>query len=390
MRRLQVAAALWLALAAGARAQTLAVRGETLYTMAGKPIAEGVVLIENGKIARVGPASEVAIPAGTRTLSAKVVTPGLIDARTVVGLSGYLNQPQDQSQLETSAPIQPELRAVDAYNARERLVEWVRGFGVTTLHTGHAPGMLVSGQTMIVKTAGDSVEEALMVPEAAIAATLGEEVSGTRAKQIALLRAELIRTREFLAKKGGGRDLRLEALGRVLRRETPLLLTAHRASDIASALRLQKEFGFRLLLDGASEAYLLTDEVKKAGVPVILHPSMYRPGGDAENLSLETASALKKAGIAVALQSGFEDYVPKTRIVLFEAAMAAANGLSFEEALATITREAAKILGIEKRVGTLEAGKDADLALYDGDPFEYLTHCVGTVVEGRVVFEGSR
>ncbi len=129
----------------------VAVRGETVYTMAGEPIKDGVVVITGGKIVEVGPASAVQIPEGHRTLTAKVVTPGLIDAHTVVGLTGYMNQDQDQDQLERSGPIHPELRAIDAYNPQERLVQWLREFGITTIHTGHAPGLPLSGQTMIVR-----------------------------------------------------------------------------------------------------------------------------------------------------------------------------------------------------------------------------------------------
>ena len=122
----------------------VAVRGETVHTMAGAAIKDGVVLVgKDGKIERVGPAASVRIPTGYKLLRAKVVTPGLVDAHSVVGLAGYLNQPHDQMQLETSSAIQPELRAIDAYNARETLVEWLRIHGVTTVHTGHAPGALV-------------------------------------------------------------------------------------------------------------------------------------------------------------------------------------------------------------------------------------------------------
>lgn len=382
----------------------VAVRGETVYTMAGQPIRDGVVLMRDGKIERVGAASEVKIPAGYKTLRAKVVTPGLIDARAVVGLAGYLNQPHDQMQLELSASIQPELRAIDAYNAREPLVEWLRRFGVTTLHTGHAPGALISGQTMIVKTYGDEVDEAAIVPSAMVAATLGDaglgqsgKSPGTRAKQISMLRAEFLKAREYDAKQAAAkedqkpaRDLRLETLVRLLKREMPLLVNAQRAQDIISALRLAKEFNLRIILDGAAESYLVMDEIKAANVPVIIHPTMYRATGEAENLSMETASMLRKAGITVALQSGYETYVPKTRVVLFEAATAAANGLSFEEALATVTTDAALILGIGNRVGSLERGKDADLALFDGDPFEYTTHVTGVIINGQVVSEEVR
>ena len=150
----------------------IAVRGDTVYTMAGPPIEDGVVLLRDGTIEQVGPGSEVVIPAGYRTLTATVVTPGLIDAHSVVGLAGYLNQEDDQDMLDRAAPIQPELRAIDAYDPSERLVEWLRGFGITTIHTGHGPGALVSGQTMVVKTVGRSVDDAVVLPTAMVAATL--------------------------------------------------------------------------------------------------------------------------------------------------------------------------------------------------------------------------
>jgi imidazolonepropionase-like amidohydrolase len=186
------------------------------------------------------------------------------------------------------------------------------------------------------------------------------------------------------------RSLGMEALARALRREIPLLITAHRAHDLLAALRLSQEFNLRIILDGAAEAYLVADAIKAAGVPVILHATMVRARGETENLSMETAATLRKAGIPVALQSGYESYVPKTRVVLFEAAIAAAHGLSFVDALATVTIDAARILGIAGRVGSLEAGKDADLALFDGDPFEYTSHVVGVVIDGRVVSQEAR
>src|SRR5881394_348379 len=137
---------------ATAPAGVLVVRGETVYTMAGEPIKDGVVLVRGEKIERVGRAADVQVPADAKVLRAKVVTPGLIDAHTVIGLQGFRNEPREQDQLEKSAPVQPELRAADAFNGREKLLEWVRGFGVTTINTGQAPGELMPGQTMIIKT----------------------------------------------------------------------------------------------------------------------------------------------------------------------------------------------------------------------------------------------
>lgn len=386
----------------------IAVKGEVIHTMAGEKITDGVILVRDGKIAVVGTSKEVIIPKDCKVLSAKVVTPGLIDARSVVGLGGMLNQSQDQDQLESSAPIQPELRAIDAYNSLDPLVKWIRQLGVTTVNTGHAPGMLVSGQTMVVKTHGVVVDKAVLKTTQMIAVTLGDSglsakgSPGTRGKAIAMLRSEFIRIQNKIkARKAAKaknddskeqpkpakkpRSIRDEILERVLNREIPLLVYAHRHYDILSALRLAKEFDIEIILDGASEAYLLVDEIKKADIAVIVHPSMSRTFGEKQNMSMENASILQKAGIRIAMQSGYESYVPKTRVVLFEAAIAAAYGLGFDNALKAITIDAAKILGIDSRVGSLEVGKDADIALYDGDPFEYTSHCTAVIIDGEIV-----
>ena len=370
----------------------LAIKGELVYTMNGEAITNGVVLVKGGKIEALGTAQSVTIPAGYTVITAKVVTPGLIDAHSVIGLNGALNQPHDQMALDGGGSIQPELRAIDAYNAEERLIEWVRQFGVTTIHTGHQPSALISGQTMIAKTFGKNVDEVTLVPTAMIAVTLGNDANagagkspGTRAKQVAMLRAELIKATENSKKADAPKDLRSVAMMAVIKREIPLLITANKAQDIMTAIRLAKEFNLRVVLDGAADAQIVINEIKASGFPVIIHPTMARPNGDANGLSMEDAAKLKAAGILVALQSGYEGYVPKTRVVLYEAAMAAANGMSKRDALALITIDAAKILGLDARIGSIAVGKDADIALYDGDPFEWTTHCIGTVINGVVV-----
>lgn len=403
--RTALARLLPLLLASPALAQ-LAVLGEHVHTMSGPGvIRQGVVLINpQGKIDRVGPASDIAIPEGWKTIKAAVVVPGLIDARSSVGLSGLLNQRHDQDQLETSTAIQPELRAIDAYNPNDPLVEWVRSLGVTTLHTGHAPGELISGQTCLVKTAGTTLERSLLRETAALSATLGDGARrdnspGTRAKMISMLREQFIKAQEYQrardkaapASAAGenkpptppARDLRMEALCRALSGEIPFMVNAQRAQDISAALRLADEFKLRLILEGGSESYLLIDALKAARVPVLVHPPMARAYGELENASMSTPRTLRDAGIDVAFQAGFEGYVPKTRVVLFEAAIAVRHGMSPDDALASLTIIPARILGIEGRVGAIAQGLDADLALFDGDPFEYSTHCVGTVIDGK-------
>jgi len=397
----------------------------------------------------VGPAASVPIPEGVEVLTARVATPGLVDAHSVVGLSGYMNQPHDQDQLDKGAPVQPHLRAVDGYNPEEELVGWLRSLGVTTVHTGHGPGALVSGQTMVAKTWAKTADAAAIVPRAMIAANLGpgaldaEKGPGTRPRQMALLRAALLAARTAKTDKPRGRTAGGEGESRsgreneqnpaetakpddlpadtgtrgsearggtkaereneekaekldtqvwraVLARQVPLLVTANRAQDIMSALRLKKEFGIDLVIDGGAESYLLLDELREAKVTVILHPTMQRHYDDLENASFTTAAKLRAAGIPFALQSGFEEYVPKTRVVLWEAGFAAAHGLAPEDALRAVTIDAARAIRVADRLGSLEIGKDGDLALFDGDPLEYTSHVTGVVIDGRVASRVTR
>jgi len=394
----------------------LVVQAKRVLTAAGQTIENGTVVCVDDKITAIGKTGEVAVPDGATILKCEVLMPGLVDVRTCAGLSGILNVKQDSDQLEHSSPLQPELRAIDAYNPREELVDYIRSFGVTTIHTGHAPGELMSGQTLIAKTIGNTIEEALMVDGRAIAATLAEASSksgkaspGTRGKQMAMLRALFIEAQEFQTKQiaksnpkpaeSSGKDnkekekerepiarnLRLESLAAILAGKKALLITADRAQDIASAIRLAEEFKIRIWLDSAAESHLMIPQIKAAGVSVLLHPSMARASGEKENQSFQSASKLHAAGIPFAIQGGFEAYVPKVRVVLFEAAIAAAHGLNYDAAIESITISPARILGIQDRVGSLKVGKDADLALYDGDPLEYTTHCVGVVIDGKVV-----
>jgi imidazolonepropionase-like amidohydrolase len=381
-------------------AAQLAVRADTVYTMAGPPIVEGVVLVQDGQIEQVGAANEVTVPDGYQTLTATVVTPGLIDAHSVVGLAGLYNIDADQDQLDTSDPIQPALRAIDAYNAREELVAWVRDLGVTTLHTGHGPGAPVSGQTMVVKTHGTTVNEALVDSVSMVAMTLGPSVEqrfespGTRAKTVAMLREHFVQAQAYREKRASEnpptRDLGMDVMVQVLNGELPALITAHRHTEILSALRLAEEFDIELVLDGAAEAYMVLDEIQAAGVPVIVHPPMIRPGGEAANAAFTTAARLRETGIPFAFQSGYEGYVPKTRVVLFEAAIAAAHGLDRGAALQALTIDAARILGLDDRIGSLEPGKDADLVLYEGDPFEYTTRVCHVIINGTIASDTCR
>ena len=403
---IQILAALSLLLIAPlSAAADLAVRAERLFPGDGPVILNGVVLIEDGKIIAVGTADKVQIPTGVKTLDAATVTPGLVDIHSVVGLAGVYNsdegQVQDQDQIETSSPLQPQLRAVDAYNPVEPLVEYVRSLGVTTIHSGHGPGAVISGQTLVTKTVGSPIDAIVIDPQAAVAATLTSAVSrnfespGTHAKSAAMLREALVAAQVFIddqdsEEPSGKRDRGKEALANVLRGETALMITAQTTAEIATALRLQKEFGFTLWIDGASEAYRLIEPIKASGAKVLLHATMLRAGRETKNASRDSAAKLLAAGIPFAIQTGFESYVPKTRVLLYEMQVATRYGLSDEQALEAVSLSAAKILGLDDRIGSLTVGKDADLVLFDGDPFEYTSHVCHVIIEGVIVSDVCR
>jgi imidazolonepropionase-like amidohydrolase len=380
-----------------AHSQT-AIKAEIIYTVSGAAIKNGVVLVKDGKIEKVGSAKEISIPKNYAVVSSKVVTPGFIDARSVVGLSGALNIPTDQDQLEKSSPIQPELRAIDAYNPEEKLVGYVRDFGVTTMHTGHGIGALVSGQTMVVKTKPGKIDEVTLVPMEMLAMTIGSSVEGnftspgTKAKQIAMIRSEFLKAQAYMQKQNDKDtskrpviDLKYEALSKLLTGEVKALITVNSSNDIMNAIRLAKEFKFKLVIDGAAEAYRMIDEIKACKAEVILHSTMARNAGDMVNMTRESAAILTAANIQVSIETGYEGYVPKTHVLLFEAALAVTYGLPYEEGLKSITLNPAKLLGIDKRVGSIEQGKDADLVLFDGDPFEYLTKISKVMIDGQWV-----
>jgi imidazolonepropionase-like amidohydrolase len=375
----------------------IAIKAETLYTVTGGTLHNAVVLVKNKTIEQVG--TDVKIPAGYKVYEAKAVTPGLVDARSEVGFSGPLNTPADQDQLDKSAPIQPDLRAIDAYNTDDKLVEYLRNNGVTTLHTGHGVGALVSGQTMVVKTKPGMIDQVTLLPLSMLAMTIGPAVKsnytspGTSGKEMSMLRAELIKAQEYLRKlqwkdstKRPATDLNMDMLGKLLKRELKGLISANKAVDIISAIRLSKEFGFKLVIEGAAEGYRIIDEIKASGAEVIVHPTMAGPDGELANITMENAAILTRAGIPISIESGYEAYVPKTRVILFEAAAAVGRGgLPFDEALKAITIQPARLLGLDKRIGSIEKGKDADLVLYNGDPFEYVTKVCKVIIDGELV-----
>jgi len=302
---------------------------------------------------------------------------------------------------------------LDGFNAREPLLRYLLRHGITLVQVVPGPNHAIAGQAGIFRTDRGSTDDATVRFPSAMVFNLGEAAkrgdggTSTRMGIAALIRQALggdggtstrmgiaALIRQALAEadrrkaKDEKRDLDREALMPVLRRTLPAMFVAHREDDIATALRLTREFSLKTWLSQATEAYLVTDAIKRAGVPVLTAPTTQRAGGlDRFNSCFENAGICADAGIPIAMTSSFEGYVPKTRVVLFEAGVAAANRLGWERALRSLTIDAATILGIDDQYGSIEPGKVADLVLFNGDPFEYTSNIVAVYGKGELVYQ---
>lgn len=377
--------------------KSLAILAGRVHTVSDGTLTDAVILIADGKITAVGPRGQVAIPAGTPVLTAAVATPGLIDAHSCVGLSGGANVSADQDQDEKTGPNQAELRVLDAFNPDDGLLAFVRREGVTTIHA--VPGRVnaIAGQSGIFRTHGISADRMALRTPAGILINLGEAPKGaypgreplTRMATAALVRSAFIQARNRARQDKPPANPKLEALALALERKVPVLFAAHRADDIGTALRLAREFNLDARLELATEAYLVADQIAKAKVPVVVHPTMQRAAGSLEthHSQLANAAALAARKVPLAIGTGFEGYVPKTRVLRREAAVAAVNGLGHDAALRAITLGAAEVLKIDATRGSLSKGKVADVVLYDGDCFEQTSQVTFTIQQGRIVYD---
>lgn len=357
------------------------------------------ILINNGKIAAVG---QHLPAAGCEVLDAQgaFVTPGLIDAHCHVGLLEDSAGSAGDDVNEIGDPVTPQLRAVDGINPRDRAFRDALAAGVTTVVTGPGSANVIGGQFCAVKTAGSALEEMLLLAPAAMKVAFGENpkrIYGekglapvTRMAAVSLLRQALSQARQYQRKLEYASseaelpepDAKCEALLPVLRGELPLKIHAHRADDIQTAIRVAEEFGLRYTIDHCTEGYLMPETLKKHGVQCVLGPLlMGHPKLEMQNLSWKSAAVLEKAGIEFAFGTDH----PEVPVSLLSATAAACvrEGLSEAAAMRALTAGAAKLCGLSGRVGTVEAGKDADLAIFRGHPLDLRSRPACVLVNGR-------
>jgi imidazolonepropionase-like amidohydrolase len=388
---------------AGAQVRPVAFTGARVIPISGPDIANGAVIIQNGKIAAVGSAATTPIPPNAVRIDVrgKVLMPGLVDSHSHIG------SPEGG---DSSAPIQPDVRILDSVNVRSSSIQKAQAGGITTANVMPGSGHLLSGQTLYLKLRDGNTIDDLLIYTADGRIAGGMKMAngtnsrratgtfpGTRAKSAALMREQLLKAQEYREKvrNAGGdssklppRDLKMEGLAEVLDGKRTVHFHTHRHDDILTALRLAKEFNFRIVLHHVSDAWMVTDEIAKSGAPcsLILIDS---PGGklEAKDNRLENGLALEKAGVLTGFHT--DDPITDSRYLIRMPALAVRAGMSREKALYGVTMANARILGLENRIGSIEAGKDADLIVLSGDPLSVYTHVLETWVDGSKVFDRS-
>lgn len=391
----------------------LAIVGGRVMTITRGTLRSGTVLIEGAKIVDVR--TGTAVPEGAEIIRAdgQVVLPGLIDAHAHTGLWPDAAGPHDTDGNEMTDPVTPHLRAIDALYPDDLAWPELVEAGVTTVCTGPGSGNVIGGQSVVVKTVGRTVEEMVLLDPAGMKMALGEnpkrvygemqhKAPSTRMGNAAALRAALVDAQNYMTKwaryeakvAAGGeeaakaeapaRDLKLEALAKVLRREMKARIHCHRADDILTAVRIAEEFNLDFSLEHATEGYKVADVLAAKGVPCVVGPVFHsRSKQELRGLTPKNAGLLAKAGVKVAIQT---DEMSAVKYLAVNAALAVREGMPEEDALKAITINAAEIIGVGDRVGSLEPGKDADIVVFSGHPFDYRTVANLVVINGKPVF----
>ena len=382
----------------------LLIKNGTVLTMAGEPVKNGCVLIDDGKIAEVS--QNIDAPSACRIIDADggYVMPGIIDAHCHIGMWEDSVGPAGDDGNEATDPSTPQLRAIDAINPMDRSFKEAYENGVTCVCTGPGSANVLGGTFTVIKTKGKRIDDMIVKDPAAMKAAFGEnpkrnyderhQMPTTRMGIAAVLRENLYKAKSYMeAKENAGNDIekmpeyniKYESLIPLLKREIPLKAHAHRADDIFTAIRIAKEFNLKLTLDHCTEGALIADELAKEGYPAIVGPTLTdRSKVELRELSFKTPAALVKAGVKIALMTD-HPVIPVHYLPLC-AALAVKAGLDEEMALKAITINPAQILGVEDRVGSIEKGKDADIAIFSRHPFDVQTKTEYVLINGEIVY----
>lgn len=384
----------------------LLIKNGKILTMAGKSYENGCVLIDNGKIVEVG--ENINVDNNVKVIDAKKgwIMPGIIDAHCHIGIYEQDMGFEGLDVNEATDPVTPELRAIDAINPMDTAFNDAVMGGVTTVMTGPGSANVIGGQFVAMKTSGISVDDMIILEPAAIKVAFGEnpkrvyrdrkKAPTTRMATAAILRETLTKAKSYKLKKEKAiierkdfeENFKMEALIPVIDKKIPIKAHCHRADDILTAIRIAKEFDVEITLDHCTEGHLIADYVKASGRAAIVGPTLTdRSKIELKNKSFKTPAILHEKGVKVAIMT--DHPVIPIQYLPICAGLAAKEGLGIEEALRAITINAAEICGISNRVGSIEKGKDADIAIFDGNPLEVFTNTIYTIINGEIVYKAE-
>lgn len=380
------------------------ITGGRILTMAGRVYESGTVRIEDGKIKEVKEGSLKNIPSPKEEIlnvPGAWIMPGLIEAHCHMGIMEEKKGMEGDDCNENVEPCTPYLRAIDAINSMDAAFDDAVRAGITSAMLGPGSSNVVGGQFAFVKTKGRCVDDLIVKAPAAMKVAFGENpkvnFSGqnkspvTRMAIAAILREELFKARQYKKEKENGgdnfkEDFRMEPWLPVLNHEIPLKAHVHRTDDIFTAIRIAKEYGLMMTLDHCSEGHLIAERLAEEGFPAIVGPDLSsRSKIEVQNVAFKTVGILNEAGVRTAICT--DHPVSLIQSLPLCAGLAVKAGLSFEEGLKAITINPAIICGVADRVGSLEAGKDADIAIFDGNPMEIATKTLYTIIDGNIVYD---
>jgi imidazolonepropionase-like amidohydrolase len=384
----------------------LLIKNGTVLTMAGVTYKSGCVLINENKILIVAEKIDESKYNITKTIDAEGlwVMPGIIDAHCHIGITEEKKGFEGDDCNEMTEPITPYIRAIDGINPMDSAFHNAVCSGITSVMVGPGSSNVVGGQFAFIKTTGRSIDHMIVLAPAAMKIAFGEnpktnyndmeKMPTTRMSIAGMLREEIFKAVQYKKEKDKKSedfepDFKKECWMPVLNREIPLKAHVHRTDDILTAIRIAHEFNLKLTLDHCTEGHLIADEIKQSGFPAIVGPSLAsRNKIEVQNMDFKTAGILSKKGIKVAVTTDH----PVTRIQYLPvcAGFAAKEGLGIEEGLKAITINAAEICNVSHRVGSLEEGKDGDIAIFDGNPMETFTNTIYTLINGEVVYDRKK
>jgi imidazolonepropionase-like amidohydrolase len=389
---------------------SVAITGGRLVPITGEPVETGTLLVRDGKIAAIGP--DVDVPDGTPVVdvAGSWVLPGFVEAHGHVGVHEEAEGWAGSDTNEMTDPVTAQVRALDAINPADLGFRDAIGGGVLAVNVNPGSGNPIGGQTVAIKCWGRTVDEMLLRQPSGLKSALGEnpkrvygeqkKTPSTRLGVAAVIRGAFVDAANYLQKieaeqrkpegerKPVDRDLKLEALGMVLRREIPWRQHCHRADDIATAMRIAQEFGYELVIDHGTEAHLLADIIAARNIPVIIGPLFTsRSKVELRNRSLANPGRLAASGVTIAITT--DHPVVPINFLVHQASLAVKHGLDRDTALRALTINPAQIVGVADRLGSLEVGKDADFAVWSGDPLDVLTRVERAYIDGREIYTAA-